>query len=99
MLAMFVLYRPGRFFMMASLPFWLLAVVIGGRALYLRWAGEGLIRDHLPSLLLLVVSAVIAIMFDALAIIGELMKAQRHLTEEVLYLERRQINNRERSRD
>ena len=99
MLAMFVLYRPGRFFLMTSLPFWLLSVVIGGRALYLRWAGEGLIRDHLPSLLLLVVCAVIAIMFDALAIIGELLKAQRHLTEEVLYLERRQINSSERSRD
>ena len=95
MVAMFVLYRPGRFFLMSSLPFWLLAVVIGGRALYLRWAGEGLIRDHLPSLLLLVVCAAIAIMLDALAIIGELMKAQWHLTEEVLYLERRRINRRD----
>ena len=92
MLAMFVLYRPGRFFLMTSLPFWLLVVAIGCRALYLRWAGEGFIRDHMPSLLLLVVCAVIAIMLDALAIIGELMKAQRHLTEEVLFLERRQLN-------
>ena len=92
MLAMFILYRPGRFFLMTSLLFWLLAAGIGARALYLRWVGEGLIRDHLPSLLLLVVCAVIAIMLDALAIIGELMKAQRHLTEEVLFLERRQLN-------
>ena len=85
MLAMFVLYRPGRFFFMVSLFFWLLALAIGGRAIYLRCIGEGLFRDHLPSLLLLVVSAVIAIMLDALAIIGELLKAQRRLTEEVLY--------------
>ena len=89
MLAMFVLYRPGRFFFMVSLLFWLLALAIGGRAVYLRCIGEGLFRDHLPSLLLLVVSAVIAIMFDALAIIGELLKAQRRLNEEVLYLVRR----------
>ena len=85
MLAMFVLYRPGRFFFMVSLLFWLVALAIGGRALYLRCIGEGLIRDHMPSLLLLVICSVIAIMLDALAILGELMKAQRRLTEEVLY--------------
>ena len=85
MLAMFVLYRPGSFFMMIGFLFWILALAIGARAVYLRCVGDGLFRDHLPSLLLLVVSAVIAIMFDALAIIGELLKAQRRLTEEVLY--------------
>ena len=95
MLAMFMLYRPGSFFMMTSLFFWILALGIGVRAVYLRCIGDGLIRDHLPSLLLLVVFAVIAIMFDALAIIGELLKAQRRLTEEVLYLLRRSSKNKE----
>ena len=93
MLAMFVLYRPGWFFLMSSLPFWLFSLIVGSRAIYLRWIGEGTIGSHLPSLLLLVVSSVIAIMLDALAIIGELMKAQRHLTEEVLYLERIRKNS------
>ena len=93
MLAMFVLYRPGWFFLMSSLPFWLFAFVIGFRAVYLRWIGQGFIGEHLPSLLLLVVSSVIAIMLNALAIIGELLKAQRHLTEEVLYLERRKTTS------
>ena len=93
MLAMFVLYRPGRFFMMTSLPFWMISLLIGVRALCLRWFGDGLIRNHLPSLLLLVVFAVIAIMLDALAIIGELLKAQRRLTEEVLY----KVREREQS--
>ena len=96
MLAMFILYRPGRFFMMVSLLFWLLSFGIGIRAVYLRWIGSSLFRDHLPSLLLLVVSAVIAIMLDALAIIGELLKAQRHLTEEVLYLARKQQHFKEK---
>lgn len=94
MLMMFALYRPGRFFMMASLPFWLLALGIGVRAVLLRWLGDSLFREHLPSLILLVVGAVIAIMLDALAVIGELLKAQRRLTEEVLYLERGQIYRR-----
>ncbi len=89
MLAMFVLYRPGSFFLMTSLPFWLFALAIGARAVYLRCTGSSLFGEHLPSLLLLVVSAVIGIMLNALSVIGELLKAQRHLTEEVLYLERK----------
>lgn len=91
MLAMFILYRPGRFFFMSSLIFWILAFLIGARAVWLRLAGEGMLRDYLPSLLLLVVCSVIAIMLDALAIIGELLKAQRRLTEEMLFLERKQF--------
>ena len=94
MLAMFVLYRPGRFFFILSLIFWLLALVIGGRAVYLKCVGESFFREHLSSLLLLVVAAVIAIMLDALAIIGELLKAQRHLTEEVLFLKRKQLQEK-----
>lgn len=90
MLAMFILYRPAAFFSICSIPFWLLSIGIGGRALFLAWTTEGgLIRDHLSSLLLLVIAASIAIMFDALAIIGDLMRAQRRLTEEILYLERK----------
>ena len=93
MLAMFVIYRPGRFFFITGAFFWLAALAIGVRALYLRWIGDGLFRDHLPSLLVLVLCAVIAIMLDARAIIGELLKAQRRLTEEVLYLKRKQLNS------
>lgn len=95
MLAMFVLYRPGRFFLMISLPFWLSALMIGCRVLYLRGIGDSLISDHLPSLILLVICSVIAIMLDALGVIGELMKAQRHLTEELLFLERRHCSKGE----
>lgn len=90
MLAMFILYRPAAFFSICSIPFWLLSFGIGVRALYLAWSTEGgLIRDHMPSLLLVVIAALIAIMFDGLAIVGDLMRAQRRLTEEVLYLERK----------
>ena len=92
MLAMFILYRPSTFFTMLSLPFWLFSVAIGVRAVYLAWVVEkGYIRDHLPSLLLLVVFAVIAVMLDVLAIVGGLMKAQRRITEELLFQQRRHM--------
>lgn len=95
MLAMFILYRPSTFFTMLSLPFWLLSAAIGARAVYLAWCVEkGYIRDHLPSLFLLVVFAVIAVMLDVLAIIGGLMKAQRRITEELLFLQRRHMLDR-----
>ena len=91
MLAMFILYRPVTFFLICSIPFWLISCGIGIRALTLAWSTSGgLVRDHLPSLLLLVISATIAIMFDALALIGDLLRAQRRLTEEVLYQIRKQ---------
>ncbi len=90
MLAMFIIYRPAAFFTLLSLPFWTLAMALGARAIYLaRFVEHVAIRTHVPSLLLLVVSAFIAIMLDALAIIGSLHKAQRRITEEILYLERK----------
>ena len=91
MLAMFILYRPGTFFFICSLFFWLTALGLGVRALYLAWSTTGgLIRNHTPSLLLLVIAALIAVLLDGLSVIGELMKAQRRLTEEVLYSLRKQ---------
>ncbi len=87
-ISMFVLYRPSLFFTFLSIPFWALAFLIGFRALFLAWGTGGFIREHLPSLLLVVIASLIAIIFNALAIIGELMRAQRRITEEILYLER-----------
>lgn len=90
MLAMFMLYRPAAFFALLSLPVWLLAMGVCARVLYLAWFTEGdLIRNHLPSLFLFVVFSVVAMMLDVLAVIGNLLKAQRRITEEVLYLERK----------
>ena len=90
MLAMFMLYRPAAFFTLLSLPVWLLAMGVCVRVLYLAWFTEGdLIRNHLPSLFLFVVFSVVAMMLDVLAVVGNLMKAQRRITEEVLYLERK----------
>ncbi len=86
--SMFLLYRPTFFFNSLSLPFWFMSFALGTRALYLAWGVGGLIRDHLPSLLLVVIFSFIAILFNALAIIAELLRAQRRLTEELLCINR-----------
>ncbi len=93
-ISMFVLYRPSMFFTFLSIPFWSIAFLLGLRALCIAWGTGGLIREHLPSLLLLVIASLIAIIFNALAVIGNLLRSQRRITEEVLYLERlRNYNN------
>jgi glycosyltransferase involved in cell wall biosynthesis len=92
MLAMFVLYRPGRFFICCAAPFLAGALFLGLRFVYLIYgvhtfeAG----RTHIPSLILLAVFAIIGTLLIALGIIGEILKAQRRVTEEVLYLQRKQ---------
>lgn len=88
MLAMFVLYRPGRFFMLASLPFWLFALLIGLRAVYISFNCGTPLKQFMPSFFLLTLSATVAILLCALALIGELLKSQRKISEEQLYLQR-----------
>lgn len=88
MLAMFILYRPGMFFLLCSLPFWLLSFALGAGAVVRAVLRDVEIKTFMPSLVLLLVCCSIAIMLNTLAVIGTLMCAQRRLTEEVLYLER-----------
>ncbi len=91
MLAMFVLYRPGRFFSFCASPFILAALVLGIRFLYLIYgitaAQPG--RTYIPSLILLAVCSIIGTLLIALGIIGEILKAQRRIAEENLYLQRK----------
>ena len=89
MLTMFVLYRPGRFF--SSLGVLLMAgvFVIGVRFLYLVYVVPVPGRTHLPSLILLSVLALGGFLCFLLAVLGELVKSQRRIGEENLYLLRR----------
>lgn len=90
-LAMFLLYRPGRFFFWLSSFFFAGALFLGLRFLYLVYLDgqnePG--RTYLPSLVLLSILAVTAVLTAMLGILAELTRAQRRLTEEILYLERR----------
>ena len=95
MLRMFMLYRPGAFFSLLSVPFWLLALLIGLRAVVLAVWRQHTYKEFTPSFFLLVTCVVVAVMCDVVALIGELLRAQRRLTEETLYLQRREYYRKE----
>jgi hypothetical protein len=65
------------------------AFVIGVRFLYLVYVVPEPGRTHLPSLILLSVLALCGFLCFLLAVLGELVKAQRRIGEENLYLLRR----------
>lgn len=92
-LAMFILYRPGRFFGLWGCLSLMSALLLGIRYIYLIYLNPGLMATkiyHIPSLILLAVLAVSGVLLLALGVIGELIRAQRVLTEETLYQLRRQ---------
>ena len=82
---MFVLYRPGRFFSIIGSLFLLPALILGVRFLYLVFITPhpDPERTYIPSLILLAIFAFIGIFSFFLGIIGELIKQQRKLMEEV----------------
>ena len=92
MLAMFVLYRPGRFFAFCASPFLVGALWLGLRFLYFIYVSHSVDsgRTHIPSLILLAVCFTAGTLLIALGIIGEILKAQRRVNEECLYLQRKQ---------
>lgn len=94
MAAMFILYQPGRFFGAMAGLFLGAAFLIGIRFLYLvYWTSHPAPgRTYFPSLILLALLATTAIILIFLGVLGELIKTQRRLTEELLFLARRSSN-------
>ncbi|MBR1609205.1 MAG: glycosyltransferase family 2 protein [Kiritimatiellae bacterium] len=88
MLHMFVLYRPGTFFSLLSAPFLLFAAALGMRFLVLTYAFPDPARTHVPSLVLLSISAFAGFLCLLLAVLGSLLAANRRLSEETVYLMR-----------
>ncbi|MFC2080189.1 glycosyltransferase family 2 protein [Bacteroidota bacterium] len=82
---MFILYRPGRFFALIGSLFLLPALFLGLRFIYLVFIipNPDQERTYLPSLILLAIFAFIGIFSFFLGIIGELIKQQRKLMEEI----------------
>ena len=89
MLSMFVLYRPGAFFSLLSAPFFLLDTILGVRFLLLVYAFPDPTRTHLPSLILLAISAFAGLLCLLLAVLGSLLAANRRLSEDQLHLLRK----------
>ncbi len=91
---MFILYRPAIFFFAMSAPFLLLSTAIGLRFIYLIYIAHTVEvgRTYLPSLILLSISTFIGVLLMALGILGEILKSQRRVAEESLYLQRKQLD-------
>lgn len=96
MLTMFVLYRPGRFFGILASVAISAALLLGLRFLYLVYftSHPEPHRTYLPSLILLAILALGGLFLLALAVLAELIKTQRKMAEELLYL-RRKANHEE----
>lgn len=92
-LAMFILYRPGRFFGLFGCFSMAGAFLLGMRYIYLIYLNPGLTPTkiyHIPSLIFAAILAMCGVLLVALGILGELIRSQRTLTEEILYQLRRQ---------
>ena len=85
MLSMFVLYRPGAFFTMLSVPFFTVSLFLGIRFIWLIYIVKTANRTYLPSLILLSLSAFSGGLLLVMGIIGMLNQANRRLAEEQLY--------------
>lgn len=86
MVAMFVLYRPGRFFFTQSALCLTAAFALGLRYVYLVFftGPENEHRTFLPSLILLAVLAVFGALLLFAGVFAELIRSQRRLSEEIL---------------
>ncbi len=86
-ISMFVLYRPGRFFSIIGSIFLLGAFVLGIRFLFLTFwvTSPDPDRTYIPSLILLSIFAFWGIISYFLAVISDLIKTQRQLSEEIIY--------------
>ena len=87
-LAMFLLYRPGRFFGLLGSVSLSGAFVLGLRYIYLIYINPDLTATkvyHIPSLIFAAILAGCGVLLIALGILGELIRSHRRLTEEALY--------------
>jgi glycosyltransferase involved in cell wall biosynthesis len=94
MLAMFIIYRPGRFFGSLAVLCLTAAVTLGLRFIFLIYITPPLEPTkiyHVPSLILAAILAISGVLLLALGILGELIRSHRALTEEALFQLRRQV--------
>lgn len=87
MVAMFILYRPSRLFITAAAIFFAGALALGCRFIWLVYlhGHPEPTRTYLPSVILLAVLALSGCLMVVVAILAELSRSQRRLTEETLY--------------
>ena len=94
--SMFVLYRPGRFFSVVGLGFLSISLILGLRFIYLVYLAPQEGRTYLPSLIIMSIAGMTAVMVFALGVLGEISKSQRRLAEENVYLQRKILSREHR---
>jgi glycosyltransferase involved in cell wall biosynthesis len=96
MLTMFVHHRPSRLFGALAAVNLAGAILLGLRFLYLIYLVPQPTphRTYIPSLILLAILALVGVGSAALAVIAELIRTQRRLMEEMLFLLRKQLDER-----
>ena len=91
MVSMFILYRPSRLFVSAAVACFASSFVLGLRFIWLVYLDSEAdpTRTHLPSVILLAIFALTGCLLIVVAILAELSRSQRKLTEETLYQTRK----------
>lgn len=92
-LNMFLLYRPLEFFLFLATIFFVLAGLLAGRFLLLIYFLDSpeIGRTHLPSLILMATLTTLGATLVVVGLLGHLIRNQRRLAEENLYLLRKSI--------
>lgn len=92
---MFLLYRPGKFFFWVGTFFNLIALILGARYFYLVFLTNNVDaeRTYIPSLILLSITAFWGVLSYLLGVLGEIMKSNRKLSEEINYNQRKILIN------
>ena len=91
-LMMFLLYRPGRFFVLFSSFFLIPSFLIGIRFIYLIYQNADPSRTYIPSLILLSILAWTGFLCITIGLIGIKIKSLRQVQNEILYLIRKNKN-------
>jgi glycosyltransferase involved in cell wall biosynthesis len=87
-------YEPLKTFGILGLGFFSVGTLIGLRFLYDYWVGLG--QGKVQSLILAAVLLIVGVQITLIGLIGDTIAANRRLTEEILYLQRRAANRDER---
>lgn len=94
LLRVYIIYKPFNTFMFMSAIFFIPALLIILRFFYFFSIGDG--RGHIQSLIGAAILAITAVMLFVLGIVGTLLRTNRELLENILYLKKREIYRKEK---
>lgn len=97
MISMFILYRPSRLFLSIATIFAAISGFLTARFIWLVYLTENPdpARTYLPSVIAGAGCAILAFLMIVVAVLAELSRSQRRLTEETLYQSRLTVKHRD----